>query len=132
MDFKDVNKAKDNQIIRKEYLEQTNKIEARIADMKANGSSAEEIAKTVVEMRNHDKVAARKAMAAEEVVELEKRNIKKYGNPIGPDADWLFQNIKIKMEKINPEVSDKAVWNAVIEGAMRKDEVINTLLGIDH
>ncbi|WP_237163363.1 hypothetical protein [Paenibacillus sp. BIHB 4019] len=132
IDFKDVNKAKDNQIIRKEYLEQTNKIEARIADMKANGSSAEEIAKTVVEMRNHDKVAARKAMAAEEVVELEKRNIKKYGNPIGPDADWLFQNIKIKMEKINPEVSDKAVWNAVIEGAMRKDEVINTLLGIDH
>ncbi len=100
--------------------------------MEVKGSSTEEIANTVIEMRNQDKVAARAAMPLEEVAELEKRNIKRYGNPVGPDADWLFQTNKARLQKVNPDVSNEEVWEAVIKGALRKDEVINTLLGIQH
>lgn len=131
-DFTDVSKTKENQLIGIEYLEQTKKIEAKIADMEVKGSSTEEIANTVIEMRNQDKVAARAAMPLEEVAELEKRNIKRYGNPVGPDADWLFQTNKARLQKVNPDVSNEEVWEAVIKGALRKDEVINTLLGIQH
>lgn len=119
-------------MIRKEYLGQSEVIENTINNMSLKGSSPKEIAKTVVDMRNKDKVTARASMAPNEVAELEARNIKKYGNSIGPDADTLFKNNKIKLQKTKPNISNLEVWNSVIEGAMRKDEVINTLLGIEH
>ena len=132
IDFTDVEKAKVNQVIRKEYLGQSEVIEDTIDKMKLQGASSEEIAKVVVDMRNIDKVTARVSMDPNEVVELEARNIKKYGNPIGPDANALFKSTNIKLLKTNPSITDKEIWDSIIESAMRKDEVINTLLGIEH
>lgn len=102
--------------IRAEYLKESKKLEATIESMTEEGKSQEEIARYVVEQRNQQKVEARKKMSPEDVKGLEERNIKKYGNPVGPTADQLLEK--------------QGSWDKVIEGSMRKDPVINKLLGL--
>ena len=53
--------------------------------MTNEGKSKQEIAKYVVKVRNQQKVNFRARMKPDEVIELESRNMKKYGNPVGPD-----------------------------------------------
>ena len=67
-------------------------------------------------MRNQQKVAARSSMTPEGVAELEARNMKKYGHPVGPTADKLYR--------------ENDSWEGVIEKATKKDQAINWLLGI--
>lgn len=100
--------------------------------MTSQGRTKEEIANKVCNMRNQDKVDARKKMNLEDIQALEERNIKKYGNKIGPDASYLYKKIKKQFLKKGINLSDEDIWNKVIEGSMRKDPVINTLLGIEH
>ncbi len=127
IDFTDIEKAKANRVIRKEYLGRSEVIENTIDKMKLQGASSEGIAKVVVDMRNKDKVTARVAMAPNEVAELEARNM-----GILLVLMQMHYSKVIKLQKTNPNVTDQEVWDSVIEGAMRKDEVINTLLGIEH
>ena len=49
-------------------------------------------------MRNQDKIASRAKMSPEELAPIEARNMKIYENPIGPDAKWLFNKTKAKLE----------------------------------
>jgi hypothetical protein len=102
--------------IRIGYLKQSEELEFAIIKMKNENKTSEQIARFVVEKRNLQKVEARVHMLPEEVKSLEEGNIRKYGNPIGPSADELFES--------------KGTWESVIEGSMRKDNEINTLLGL--
>lgn len=100
--------------------------------MTLEGFSEEDIAKHVVNARNQQKVTARANMTAEERAVLEARNIEYYGDPIGPDVQWLFKHYKKKLMKAGKYINDDKVWKLIIEKSMKKDDVINTLLGLIH
>ncbi|MFL0251975.1 hypothetical protein ACJDT4_16265, partial [Clostridium neuense] len=131
-DFTDADWAKDMQNVRKDYLDASKQLEIDIERMNSEGVSKEDIAKHVVDTRNQQKVTARASMTAEERAGLEARNIKKYENPIGPDAQWLFNKYKKQLIKEGMYINDEKIWNIVIQKSMVKDDVINTLLGIIH
>lgn len=127
-DFTDIAKTNENRLIREEYLEQSKVIQNEIEEMTKVGASKQEIADKVVNMRNADKVKARAKMPPEDLAPIEQRNLKIYGNKIGPDAEWLFKKNKLKF----PNKTDTEIWEYIIENSMKKDQVINTLLGIEH
>lgn len=131
-DFTDVNWSKEMQNIRKDYLESSKQLESDIERMQSEGFSKEDIANHVVDARNQQKVAARESMTAEERAGLEERNIEKYGNPIGPKADSMFNEIKDSYINEGIYESDDQIWDVIIQKSMQKDDVINTLLGLVH
>ena len=63
-------------------------------ELKLQGKSSEEIARTVSQQRNQLKLDYREETSPELVKVFEQRNIQKYGNPIGPTADQLQQSGK--------------------------------------
>ena len=131
-DFTDVEKVKQNQAIREEYLEQSKKIQEEIDKVVQQGLPKDEIADKVVNMRNQDKIAARAKMSPEELAPIEARNMEIYKNSVGPDAKWLFDDKKQKMLGMRLNPTDEEVWDLVIKGSMKKDDVLNTLLGLKH
>lgn len=62
-----------------------------VAALRSTGHSDEAIARIVVERRNALKMAFREADDPAIVLLMEARNMAKYGNPIGPNADYLFR-----------------------------------------
>lgn len=60
------------------------------------------------------------------------RNKEIYGDSLGPDAKWLFDRKKRKMLQQGIEPIDEDIWQSIIQSSMKKDEVLNTLLGIKH
>jgi hypothetical protein len=47
---------------------------------------------------------------------IEARNLKKYGNILGPSVDWFISRGK--------------TWEEIIESALRSNEQINSFLGV--
>ncbi|MEV2250408.1 hypothetical protein AB0I94_07520 [Streptomyces sp. NPDC050147] len=89
----------------------------RVADrMREEGRSDEEIARVLVDMRNDAKDITRAGMTPAQVEALEERNMKKYGNPLGPTADQQFAKY--------------GSWAAVIEAATRTSTAVDQELGI--
>ncbi|GAA3130836.1 hypothetical protein ACFQ0X_40170 [Streptomyces rectiviolaceus] len=89
----------------------------RVADrMHEEGRSDEEIARVLVDMRNEAKDITRAGMSPEAVQALEERNMKKYGNPLGPTADQQFAKY--------------GSWAKVIEAATRTSAAVDQELGI--
>ncbi|NMM65853.1 hypothetical protein HBE96_25065 [Clostridium sp. P21] len=131
-DFTNVDWAKDMQNVRKDYLEASKQLSIDIERMTSEGFSKKDIAKHVVDARNQQKVTARAKMTVEERAGLEERNIEIYGNLIGPDSQWLFNKTKKKLIKEGTYINDDEIWSSVIKKSMKKDDVINTLLGIIH
>src|SRR3546814_5413283 len=71
----------------------------------AEGESPEAIARDLVQRRNALKQRFRADDDPGVVALMEQRNRLKYGDPIGPDADWLFRKY--------------GSWEAVIAAACR-------------
>ena len=71
----------------------------------ADGWFEEKIARHRVDARNRLKVVARQADDAAIVSLIEARNIARYGHPVGPTADQLFERY--------------GSWRGVIEAAAR-------------
>ncbi|MFH8869862.1 hypothetical protein ACIBCC_20555 [Streptomyces griseus] len=86
--------------------------------MRAEGRSEEEIARTLVRMRNDAKDIVRAGMTPEQVAELEARNQKKYGNPLGPTADQLYLKY--------------GSWEKVSEAATRTSAAVDRELGLEY
>ncbi|MBD7910557.1 pre-toxin TG domain-containing protein [Clostridium cibarium] len=131
-DFTDVDWAKGMQNVRRDYLEASKQLEIDIERMSSEGFSKEDIAKHVVDARNQQKVTARANMRVEERAGLEARNIKKYGNPIGPTVEGMFNRMKENYIDKGMFTSDEQIWEIIIQKSMVKDDVINTLLGLIH
>ncbi|MFF8727112.1 hypothetical protein ACF073_11545 [Streptomyces sp. NPDC015171] len=85
--------------------------------MRADGRSEEDIARTLVQMRNDAKDIVRAGMTREAVAELEARNIKKYGNPLGPTADQLYLKY--------------GSWEMVSAAATRSSQAVDSELGLE-
>ncbi|MEU6674705.1 hypothetical protein [Streptomyces sp. NPDC046853] len=89
----------------------------RVADrMHEEGRSDEEIARVLVAMRNEAKDITRAGMTPEAVEALEQRNMKKYGNPLGPTADQQFMKY--------------GSWAEVIKASTRTSAAVDKELGI--
>jgi hypothetical protein len=73
--------------------------------LRARGWTEQRVARALVDRRNRLKIASRKRDDAGAVAAMEARNIAKYGNSIGPDADALHRKY--------------GSWAAVIEAACR-------------
>ncbi|MGY1433869.1 hypothetical protein [Streptomyces reniochalinae] len=86
--------------------------------MRAEGRSEEDIARTLVRMRNDAKDITRAGMSSEEVKRLEERNRDKYGNPLGPTADQLHAKY--------------GSWKAVSDAATRSSEAVDSELGLAY
>ncbi|TXS41908.1 hypothetical protein [Streptomyces sp. OR43] len=85
--------------------------------MRAEGRSEEDIARALVQMRNDAKDVIRAGMTPEQVAELEARNQKKYGNPLGPTADQLYLKY--------------GSWEKVAEAATRSSAAVDQELGLE-
>ncbi|MFJ4580271.1 hypothetical protein [Streptomyces echinatus] len=92
-------------------------MERTACDMRAEGRSEEDVARTLVQMRNDAKDIVRAGMTPEQVAELEARNIKKYGNPLGPTADQLYLKY--------------GSWEKVSAAATRSNEAVDHELGLE-
>ncbi|MFF1920096.1 hypothetical protein ACFVW8_05910 [Streptomyces sp. NPDC058221] len=92
-------------------------MERRECTMRAEQRSEEDIARTLVQMRNDAKDVVRAGMTPEQVAELEARNWKKYGNPLGPTADQLYLKY--------------GSWEKVTEAATRSSAAVDHELGLE-
>ncbi|MER5299554.1 hypothetical protein ABT039_08825 [Streptomyces lasiicapitis] len=104
--------------IRIRYLQLLDHMEDVADEMRAEGRSDEEIARRLVDMRNETKDITRAGMSPEAVKELEARNMKKYGNPLGPTADQQFARY--------------GSWAAVIAAATRSSAAVDQELGLER
>ncbi|MEU6928125.1 hypothetical protein [Streptomyces sp. NPDC046385] len=98
-----------------ELLEDMHRTEA---DMREAGSSEEEIARELVDMRNQAKEITRAGMTPEEVRVLEERNQAKYGNPLGPTADQLYAKY--------------GSWEKVTDASMRTSYAVDRELSLEY
>jgi hypothetical protein len=76
--------------IRASYINGMKAVKSTIASMRQQGLDSELIARLVVKMRNDLKKMSREFMDIAEKAPLEERNRKKYGNPVGPNADQQY------------------------------------------
>lgn len=58
-------------------------------DRIASGEGLEDVARSLVVKRNALKVSYRAPVEPALLASLEARNLQRYGDPIGPTADWL-------------------------------------------
>lgn len=100
-----------------DYLTLLEDMERTECAMRAEGRSEEDIARTLVQMRNDAKDIVRAGMTPEQVAELEARNEKKYGNPLGPTADQLYLKY--------------GSWEKVVEAATRSSAAVDHELGLE-
>ncbi|HEY9370257.1 hypothetical protein [Streptomyces sp.] len=98
-----------------ELLEDMHRTEA---NMREAGSTDEEIARELVDMRNQAKAITRAGMTPEEVRILEQRNQAKYGNPLGPTADQLYAKY--------------GSWQQVIDASMRTSYAVDRELSLEY
>ncbi|MCA9405380.1 MAG: hypothetical protein KC684_02500 [Candidatus Omnitrophica bacterium] len=99
-----------NRGIRVIYKKSINQIINTVRIMRKNGKTIKEIAEEVVKLRNKAKIDARTLMRVEDVVQLEKRNLLKYGNAIGPTVEQLAKTM---------------TYNEIINSAMRTNKLID-------
>jgi hypothetical protein len=83
------------------------------SELLADKQSAETVARTLVRLRNELKAAFRRSDPPEIVQAVERRNIAKYGDPLGPTADQQFQKY--------------GDWGLVIDAACRPMSLSNRL-----
>ena len=129
-DFTDIDKVNEQRNIRIEYLQQSQQIQQEIDRLEFQGATRKEIATRVIDMRNQDKVDSRAEMSPQDRELLERRNIKLYNDPVGPTAEWLYERAKEKLKRQFPNPAEDEIWNEVIKGSIRKDAILNALLGL--
>lgn len=66
-------------------------ITAMVQDRLGAGESPEVVARAAIAMRNALKVQFREGLPQAVISEMERRNLGKYGDPIGPTPQWLFE-----------------------------------------
>ncbi|MDI3403859.1 hypothetical protein [Streptomyces cavernicola] len=90
----------------------------RRCELEQAGANPETVARELVRMRNEAKDIARAGMTPAEVAALEERNLKKYGNPLGPTADQLYAKY--------------GSWEQVVESAGRTSAAVDGELGLAY
>jgi RHS repeat-associated protein len=100
-----------NRAIRQSYNTLLNQILAEVSIMKKAGKSEKEIAERLVKLRNEAKATERAKMDPRDVAELEKRNIEKYNDPLGPTVEYLTNKGKTYGEIIESATESNFWYN---------------------
>ncbi len=87
------------------YVAAVRRLRDEVDPLRDAGWSEEAIARHCVARRNMVKQAARADDPADVVTMMAARNLRKYGDPVGPGADWFFAKY--------------GSWAEVIEAAFR-------------
>ncbi len=111
-----------NRAIRQRYMSfLANEMPHQISIWRTQGRTAQQIAESLVVMRNSIKIETRAMMEAEGVAGkvvkkiLELRNIKHYRHPIGPDISWYLRRGK--------------TYEDIIDSALKSSDKINRMVG---
>lgn len=105
--------------LRQAYIDEVANLKNVVSDMRASGASSESIARTVHAQRRALGVKYKNLTPAEMLEGIYKRNIKKYGDKLGPSIDYLRGKGKS--------------WDDIIDSATRpggKDLNFNSKTGI--
>ena len=112
-----------NKLIRLRYVTWLKSLENEVKVLRKAGKSSKEIAHWAVETRNALKVSARARMIEEGgvfgkvlVKILEKWNMHRYQDPVGPTVEWFIKEGK--------------TFDEMIESAGHSNELINRLFSI--
>ena len=62
-----------------------------VQDRLSAGESPEAVARAAIAIRNALKVQFREGLPPAVIFEMERRNLSKYGDMIGPTAEWLLE-----------------------------------------
>jgi len=111
-----------NRAIRQRYMSfLSNEMPRQIALWRTQGRTSQQIAESLVLMRNSIKIETRAMMEAEGIAGravkgiLELRNMWNYGHPVGPGVSWFLSHGK--------------TYDDIIESAVRSSEKINRMVG---
>jgi hypothetical protein len=104
--------------IRMAYLALIGDMDRERCALRAAGSSPEEIARRLVDMRNEAKEITRAGMTPQDVQRLEDRNTAKYGSPLGPTADQLHAKY--------------GSWELVADASTRTSRAVDSELGLTY
>jgi hypothetical protein len=98
-----------------------NEMPRQISLWRTQGRTSQQIAESLVLMRNSIKIEARAMMEAEGIAGqavkriLELRNMWHYGHGVGPDVSWFLSRGK--------------TYDDIIDSAVRSSEKINRMVG---
>jgi len=121
---KDVNSPKSNKEIRQWYNDEVGKIPKLNEKWKNQGLSTKERAKKAYDIRHNARLKARSMMSnKDEVLALQKRDLKKYKNPDGPTFEQL-------VEKFENDLTGDDIFEAIIGGSKRTDATYNKNLSV--
>ncbi|WP_185906572.1 choice-of-anchor A family protein [Teredinibacter haidensis] len=111
-----------NRAIRQRYMSfLANEMPRQISLWRTQGRTSQQIAESLVLMRNSIKIEARAMMEAEGIAGqavkriLELRNMWHYGHAVGPDVSWFLSRGK--------------TYDDIIDSAVRSSEKINRMVG---
>ncbi len=91
--------------LRKQYVEAVEALNQKVARMRAQGATNEQIARTLHAERRALGVQFKELTPPEKLGEIYQRNLEKYGDKLGPTIEWLRQRGK--------------TWDQIIESATR-------------
>lgn len=100
--------------VRRTYLAAVSGFEKGIAEARAAGATAEQIARQFVPMRNEVKALAREGQGLVSRTVVELRNLAVYGNKLGPTADQLYKKY--------------GSWEKVVEKILQTNEKVNRIV----
>lgn len=75
--------------LRQQYVDAVSGLAEKAATMRANGSSAEEIARTLQADRRALGEQFKALTPPDKLAEIYERNVQKYGDKLGPSVDFL-------------------------------------------
>ena len=96
---------------RRAYQREVRGLADLVNALASGGATIEQVARTLVKRRNELKAAYRAGDDSRLVALMEARNLAKYGDPIGPDADQLLQRY--------------GDWRAVVAAAARPAAMVD-------
>jgi len=92
-------------VLRQQYVDEVNALGVKAATMRQAGTAPEEIARTLHADRRALGVKYKALTPPGKLAEIYERNIKKYGDKLGPTVDWLRKQGKS--------------WEEIIESSSR-------------
>lgn len=98
--------------VRQSYLDRLDAMKSEVKKLRVQNRSEQDIAKIMVPRRNQAKALAREKMSRKQVERLEERNRTRYGDPMGPTVQWMYER-------------HGGDWNEVVAASTDSNEFYN-------
>ena len=102
-----------NRKVRQTYNKIVNQMQVEAAAMRAANKPLRAIAERMVKLRNEAKATTRATMDPRDVAKLEARNMRDYGDKLGPTLDDMIAKYRVR----NPGATTDEILGMVVEGS---------------